>query len=86
MIEAARTLYRTPCLRRATVYARLSVPADLSLHLEWEDLPDRSQESDQGLRIAEELRIFGLIDHTVWVAREKNRGGQPSEQRLGALR
>jgi hypothetical protein len=78
MLKTARALSGTPCLRKATVYARISVPADLSLHLEWEDPPALFQESEEALHIAEELKVFGLIDHTVWVPRERDCKAQPS--------
>jgi hypothetical protein len=40
---------------------------DLSLHLYWGSESGAVAESALGLRLAEALRSFGLVHHTVWI-------------------
>lgn len=49
------------------VYRSLTVNTDWSIHLHYESDRDDIRESSLGLRMAEALREFGLIHHSVWV-------------------
>lgn len=52
-------------------YHHAALETDLSVHLHWQsERPDRNG-SSLGLRLAQALREFGLIDHSVWVEEEK---------------
>jgi hypothetical protein len=60
-----------PGLVDARVYSHASFQSDLALSFVWDtDLPER-QGSKPGLAIAQTLKEFGLLDHSVWT--EKGR-------------
>jgi len=44
---------------------------DLSVHLYWESEQPEKNGSALGLRLAQALKEFGLIDHSVWIEEEK---------------
>ena len=44
---------------------------DLSVHLYWESEQPEKNGSPLGLHLAQALREFGLIDHSVWIEEEK---------------
>ena len=46
------------------------LPGDLSVILSWTSRPNHHK-SDFGLRLAEALKRFGLVDHTCWLIMEK---------------
>ena len=53
------------------IFRHASLDSDLSIHLHWEsDWPEQNG-SALGLRLGQALREFGLIDHSVWVEKEK---------------
>lgn len=59
-----------PGLVEAHVYTHASFQSDLALSLVWDtELPKR-QGSKAGLAIAETLKAFGLVDHSVWTEKE----------------
>lgn len=49
------------------VYRNLTVNTDWSIHLHRESNRDDIHKSPLGLRMAEALREFGLVHHSVWV-------------------
>jgi hypothetical protein len=52
-------------------YRHAALEADLSVHLHWEsDRPDQNG-STLGLSLAQALKEFGLIDHSVWIEEQK---------------
>lgn len=54
-----------PGLVDARVYAQTGLQADVALHLVW-GAGQAGHRSDLGRAIAESLRAFGLVDHSVW--------------------
>ncbi len=48
-------------------YRHAALETDLSLHLHWESERPELNGSALGLRLAQALRDFGLIDHSIWV-------------------
>ena len=58
-------------LAEIKTYRHAALENDLSVHLHWEsDRPEQSGTS-LGLRLAQTLREFGLVDHSIWVEEEK---------------
>jgi hypothetical protein len=54
-------------------FRRASLEIDRSIHLHWEsERPDQNGSSlALGLRLAKALEEFGLVDHSIWVEKEK---------------
>lgn len=52
-----------PGLVEARVYAQTGLGADVAIHLAWAGPATRTS---LGLTIAESLRAFGLVDHSMW--------------------
>jgi hypothetical protein len=52
-------------------YHHATLETDLSVHLHWQSRRPEVNGSGLGLRLAQALREFGLIDHSVWVEEEK---------------
>jgi hypothetical protein len=51
------------------VYRNSTIETDWSIHLHHESEQDEIRESSLGLRLADALRRFGLVHHTVWVGK-----------------
>ncbi len=52
-------------------YHHAALETDLSVHLHWESGRPEQNGSALGLRLAQALKEFGLIDHSIWIEREK---------------
>ncbi len=53
------------------VYRHASLDDDLAVHLHWKTEVLEPNGSTLGLRLAQFLEEFGLIDHSIWIAEEK---------------
>ncbi len=53
----------------ADIYTGLTHPTDVVIHLLWENDWKPPQSSEVALRIVEELKKFGLVDHSIWIKR-----------------
>ena len=51
-------------------YRHAALETDLSLHLHWESENPEQNGSTLGLRLAQALKEFGLIDHSIWIEEE----------------
>ncbi len=49
-----------------TLYRRRGLDTDLAVHLVRADVGAKRGPSDLALRLASELRAYGLVEHTVW--------------------
>jgi hypothetical protein len=49
------------------IYRHAVLGSDLSIHLDWESERPEQNGSGLGLHLAQALKEFGLIDHTIWV-------------------
>ncbi len=58
-------------LAEMKTYHHAALETDLSVHLLWESGKPEQTGSALGLRLAQGLREFGLIDHSVWIEEEK---------------
>jgi hypothetical protein len=54
-------------------YRHATLENDLSLHIHWESERLEQNGSALGLRLAQALKEFGLIDHSVWVEEDQDR-------------
>ncbi len=48
------------------LYRNMSLPTDLSVHIDYYDTQKRKASSVIGQLLAEALKEFGLINHSVW--------------------
>ena len=49
-----------------TLYRRHGLGSDLAVHILSSDVALKTGPSDLALRLASELRAYGLVEHTVW--------------------
>ncbi len=49
-----------------TLYRRHGLETDLAVHILSPDVAIKTGPSDLALRLASELRAYGLVEHTVW--------------------
>jgi hypothetical protein len=52
------------------IYHHATLETDLSVHLHWESERPERNGSDLGLRLAQALKEFGLVDHSIWVEKK----------------
>ena len=52
------------------IYHHATLETDLSIHLVWNSDKINRGGSKLGLMLAEVLKEFGMVDHTVWVAED----------------
>jgi hypothetical protein len=53
------------------IYRHAALETDLSVHLRWDsEWPERTG-SSPGLHLAQALKEFGLVDHSIWIEEEK---------------
>jgi hypothetical protein len=55
---------------RISVYGSANYETDLSVHIHWLFLPERQEKSLFGLELARAMSDFGLVNHTLWKAKE----------------
>jgi hypothetical protein len=48
-----------------------ALESDWSIHLHWESDRPEQNGSSLGLRMAQALKEFGLVDHSIWIEEEK---------------
>ena len=53
-------------------YCHAALETDASVHLHWDSETPEPNGSVLGLRLAQALKEFGLIDHSVWVEEKKS--------------
>jgi hypothetical protein len=56
-----------PGLMEFTIYCHVSVPGFFSVHLSWDSQYPQIRGSVAGLNLAQTLKTFGLVDHSVWM-------------------
>jgi len=53
------------------IYRNAQIDTDVSIHLQWRSIKTEQQGSSIGLRLAETLKGFGLVNHSAWVEERK---------------
>jgi len=59
-----------PGLTEALVYTHSSLSGDLAITLSWETDRTPPWGSELAVGLVQELRHFGLVDHSIWIARQ----------------
>lgn len=54
------------------IYTRMLIDTDFSVHLFHDTEVVEKIGSQLGLRIASALRMFGMVNHSIWIERSKN--------------
>ncbi|RPJ41950.1 MAG: hypothetical protein EHM27_04535 [Deltaproteobacteria bacterium] len=67
-------------LIKIKIYRHATLESDLSVHLHWEADGPEQNGSALGLRLAQALKEFGLIDHSLWIE-EKDSKINPERSR-----
>jgi len=67
-------------LREAAVSSHASVPGCFALRLFWDTDDPQPRGSLLGISLAQSLKVFGLIDHSVWIESSKRQGGEEDVQ------
>jgi len=67
-------------LREATVSSHASVPGYFAIRLFWDTDCPQIRGSLLGLSLAQSLKVFGLVDHSVWIEGSKMKGGKENVQ------
>lgn len=70
--DMVRSMNGTPGLDEARIYTHSAIPGDISLHIMWNTVQGLLKESEVGLMIADTLKKYGILDHTVWLTESMN--------------
>jgi hypothetical protein len=71
--ESLKTLFSAstenvpPGLIGAGIYRHALWETDWSLHLRWDSENPEKNGSALGIRLAQALKEFGLVDHSIWI-------------------
>jgi hypothetical protein len=52
-------------------YRHTLLETDLSVHLQWDTEKAERQGSTLGLHLVQALEEYGLVDHSIWIEKEK---------------
>ncbi len=63
--------FSQPALVEMKTYHHAALETDLSVHLHWESTRLEQNGSALGLRLVQVFKELGLVDHSVWVEKEK---------------
>jgi len=63
----------------ATVSRHMLVPGCFALRLYWNTHEPRIRGSALGINLAQSLKVFGLVDHSIWIENSKKGGGNDHE-------
>lgn len=58
-------------LVQTKIFRHASLDSDVSIHLHWESEWPEQNGSALGLHLGQALKEFGLMDHSVWLEKEK---------------
>ena len=67
-------------LREAAVSRHATVYGCFALRLFWDTDDPKPSGSVLGMSLAQSLKAFGLVDHSVWIEAESNEGGEKNVQ------
>ena len=54
------------------LYTRMMIDTDLSVHLFHDSSTVENRGSSLGIRLASALKSYGLVNHTIWIEKQKN--------------
>lgn len=67
-------------LRAATVSRHASVSGYFALRLLWDTDDLQASGSSLGMNLAQSLKTFGIVNHSVWIEWSKMKGGRKNVQ------
>lgn len=67
-------------LRATTVSNHVSVPGYFALRLFWDTDDLQARGSLLGINLAQSLKVFGLVDHSVWIECSETKEGKENVQ------
>ena len=67
-------------LREAAVSSHATVHGCFALRLFWDTDDPKPSGSALGISLAQSLKAFGLVDHSVWIEALSNEGGEKNVQ------
>ena len=67
-------------LREAVVSSHATVYGFFALRLFWDTDDPKPSGSTLGISLAQSLKAFGLVDHSVWIEAGSNEGGEKNVQ------
>jgi hypothetical protein len=67
-------------LRKAAVSSHATVYGCFALRLFWDNDDPKPSGSVLGISLAQSLKAFGLVDHSVWIEAGSNEGGENNVQ------
>lgn len=53
-------------------YARIIIDTDFNIHLFHDSGKVKKQGSSMGIRLAHALKSYGLVNHTIWIEKQKD--------------
>ena len=71
----------TPGLREAAASSHATVPGCFALRLFWDTDDPQTRGSSLGMSLAQSLKAFGLVDHSVWIQADTQEGGERNVQK-----
>jgi hypothetical protein len=63
-------------LRETAASSHATVPGCFALRLFWDTYNPKPGGSLLGMSLAQSLKVFGLVDHSVWIEAGRNEGGE----------
>ena len=54
------------------LYTRMKIETDLSIHLVHDSGKAKNRGSSLGIRLVSALKPYGLVNHTIWIEKEKD--------------
>ena len=54
------------------LYTRMKIETDLSIHLVHNSSEAKNRGSSLGLRLVSALKFYGLVNHTIWIEKQKD--------------
>jgi hypothetical protein len=79
----AREIQKNPDLqglREAAVLSHATVPGCFALQIFWDTHDPQPSGSSLGMSLAQSLKTFGLVDHSVWIEVGSKIGGEENVQ------
>jgi hypothetical protein len=76
LVREIRNNTSRPGLQEAAVSSHASVPGCFALRLFWNTDSPQPGGSLLGMGLAQSLKVFGLVDHSVWIEWRKMKGGR----------
>jgi hypoxanthine phosphoribosyltransferase len=54
------------------LYSRMNIVIDLSIHMVHDSSVAKSRGSSLGIRLVSTLKSYGLVNHTIWIEKQKD--------------